>query len=167
MTALIAGLGNVLLGDEGLGVHVVRALDRRRDELPGGVEVLEAGTALLDLLPEVSRYQHVIFVDAIRLGGEPGTIYHSDLEANSLGEIEGALPISLHDSDLFTILGAGKLLGLLPQRLSVIGAEPASLEPGLDLSGPLARAADRIVAVLLGQAKGVDLACMSSESPAR
>ncbi|HXG33658.1 MAG TPA: hydrogenase maturation protease [Bryobacteraceae bacterium] len=147
-SVLIVGVGNELLGDEGLGVHVARLLRSRKAGLPGSVRVLEAGTALFDLAGEMGRHQHVILVDAIRAGGRPGTIYRLELDEIPEGDSQGSPPLSLHDEGLFQLLARIRLLGLLPSRLTLIGAEPACLTPSLNLSPRLRRAAARIAAIL-------------------
>ncbi|MBI3661738.1 MAG: hydrogenase maturation protease [Acidobacteria bacterium] len=156
---LIIGVGNELLGDEGLGVHVARLLLASRGALPAGVEVLEAGTALLDLLAEMSQSARVIFVDAIRMGGKPGTLYRAEL-GGECEEMSGeALPFSLHQCDLFQALGVARLLGLLPGRVTLLGAEPERIEPGTRLSPTLRQASAQLVSALLAETQGVEIKC--------
>jgi hydrogenase maturation protease len=144
---LVVGVGNALLGDEGLGVHVVRALAASAAPWPEGVRIVDAGTALFDLVPEMARAGRVILVDAIRAGGEPGSVYRSRLEAaNERPGNRG--PLSLHEWGVRETLRAMALLGLEPGALTLLGAEPESLEPGMELSPRLAEARDRIVALL-------------------
>jgi hydrogenase maturation protease len=147
---LIVGLGNLLLGDEGLGVHVANTLRAADPPLPSGVEVIDAGTSLLDVVPELAKCDRAILVDAIRGGGEPGAIYRVDLAG---GAEESAAPrhasaLSLHEVAVDDTLAAARLLGMLPRRLELIGAEPDSLEPGLALSPPVRAAAMTIVRML-------------------
>jgi len=145
---LIVGVGNELLGDEGLGVHVARLLLASRSHWPPGVRVLEAGTALFELAPEIGCHEHVILVDAIRAGGRPGTIYRLELDEIPPVDLQAARPLSLHDEGLFEVLARIRLLGLLPSRLTLIGAEAQRLTPSLNLSQRLQRAAARIAAIL-------------------
>jgi len=145
--AAVVGVGNVLLGDEGLGVHVARELIAGQRPLPEGVAVFDAGTALSDLAGELARYPRVIIVDAIAAGGEPGTVYRVDLR-EALAEAGGAPALSLHDWGVLESLRAMELTGTLPPRLEMIGAEPESLAPGMALSPCLERAMRRIVDLL-------------------
>ncbi len=145
---LIVGVGNELLGDEGLGVHVARSLLAAQAS-PPQVEVLEAGTSLLDVVQEMSRYSRVIIVDAVRAGQEPGTLYRAETLADLAGHLETILPISLHQWSLIETLRAAETLGLLPGQLTLVGAEPESIAPGTELSPRLARAAQRITSMLL------------------
>lgn len=133
----------MLLGDEGLGVHVARALGQ--EPLPPGVDVMDAGTALLDLLPALSRYRRVIIVDAIRGGGAPGTVYRAERLAGSMLLGDPARPLSLHDWGIAETLRAAETLGLLPEDLTAIGAEPESVAPSTELSPTLESAMERIL----------------------
>lgn len=146
---LIVGIGNELLGDEGLGVDVARSLLAVQDSLAPGVAVIDAGTMLLDVLPEMTCYSRVILVDAIRAGHTAGTIYRAELFGDLAGQLQTFPPLSLHDWSLMDTLRAAKMLGLLPARLTLIGAEPQSIEPRIGLSSELTGARDRIISVLL------------------
>lgn len=147
---LVAGVGNELLGDEGLGVHVARAL--KRGPPVAGVEVCEAGTALFDLLGEMARYEWVIVVDAIQGGGPPGTVYRLEWDAGAEEAAEPGAVASLHEFGVAETLRAGRLMGLLPDRLTVIGAEPARITAGAALSKEAAEAAGRIVKLVASEA---------------
>ncbi|MDR1499810.1 MAG: hydrogenase maturation protease [Tannerellaceae bacterium] len=74
MKTLILGVGNVLLGDEGVGIHVVRAL--ATEVLPAGVDILDGGTGGLHLLSWTEGYERIIMIDATLDGNPPGTITH-------------------------------------------------------------------------------------------
>ncbi|MBI4904054.1 MAG: hydrogenase maturation protease [Acidobacteria bacterium] len=148
---LVLGAGNELLGDEGLGVHVARRL-ASSPTMPPGVAVLDAGTGLFDLLPELPVYERVVIVDAIRMDGGPGTVYRVELDGELDAGVEEGVPLSLHQYDLLSTLAAAKLLGLLPRHLTLIGAEPQSIQPGLELSPAMESAAERIVSLILSEA---------------
>src|SRR5512139_3120116 len=93
---LIAGLGNILLRDDGVGVHAVREL--RQDTSPGAL-VVEVGTAVLDALHLLEWAEAILAIDAMRAGGSPGTIYPLRVE-----EIAEPGPMSsLHE---LSLLGA-------------------------------------------------------------
>ena len=85
MQTLIIGLGNELLGDEGVGVHVAHLL--QNTELPGSTKVLEVGTAILDALPELEQAKRVIVLDAMKGEGVPGTVYKIPLHHCSGSDI--------------------------------------------------------------------------------
>lgn len=128
---LVVGLGNLLLCDDGVGIHAVRAL---AEEPPSGAQLMEVGTNVLGALDEIERAQVVIALDAVDAGRQPGAVVRFEL---SLGERRAAPP-SLHELDF-----AG-LLGLLPPdrrpHTVVLGVQPAAVEAGISLS-PAVRAA--------------------------
>ncbi len=146
---LVVGVGNSLLGDEGFGVHVARAL-ASDPRLPSGVRVIEAGTALFDFTPDLARARRAIVVDAIRRGGAPGTLYELELGPESVGGPEES-PLSLHEWGVLDSLRAGELLGLVPGRITLLGAEPERVAPGLELTPALALARDRLVTMLVAE----------------
>lgn len=148
---LIAGVGNELLGDEGLGVHVARLLLAAKDALPAQVDVLEAGTALFDLVAEMPRYSRVVIVDALRAGQEAGTVYRVESIAEFACQFESDLPISLHQLNLIDALRVAERLRLLPSQLTFIGAEPEKTYLSTRLSPKLARAAEKIVSILVAE----------------
>jgi hydrogenase maturation protease len=122
----VLGMGNLLLGDEGAGVHLARLLQHREDLI--GVKVLDIGTAILDALPALEECDRVIVLDAIRAGGTAGTIYRMPLSEFK----EKECIASLHGFDLQSVLR-------LTQRRSqpeiiVIGVEPGIMDWSLDLS---------------------------------
>ncbi len=157
---LVVGVGNELLSDEGVGVHVARRLSALMKKLPPWVEVIDAGTALFDVLGELPLHSHVILVDAMRGGGEPGSIYRLDKGAELADRGEPGTPTSLHQWGVVETLRAARTLGLESRNLTVIGIEPETLEPSTDLSPAVAGAAERVVAMLLAEL-GAQLAATS------
>ena len=132
MQTLVLGIGNLLLGDEGVGVHAAREL--LKEDLPQGTRVLEIGTAILDALPELEKAQRVIVLDAMAYNGDPGTIYRIPHH-----QCRGSLNIaSMHGFDLFRTLALTERRHL-PEVL-VLGVEPAHLDWSTDLSAPVAEA---------------------------
>jgi hydrogenase maturation protease len=139
---LVAGLGNLLLADDGVGVHAVRGLMRSR---PRGVTLAEVGTAVLDALHLFERADRILAIDAMRAGGPPGTIYRFRLH-----QVEDPISkASLHDFGLRSVLGF--LAVAHPPEVVVLGVEPQSIEYNLDLSPPVRAAVPR----LLGEARAV------------
>lgn len=126
MRTLILGIGNLLLGDEGVGVHAARAL--RRERLPADVVVMDAGTAFLDALPEIELAERIIIVDAMKADEAPGTVYRIPLEECARRENIA----SLHEFDMARIL---YMLGReTPPPVVVFGVEPETINWGTDLS---------------------------------
>jgi hydrogenase maturation protease len=132
VSCLVLGLGNLLLGDEGVGVHASEALAEK--VWPADVEVLSVGTAVLDALPSLDKADYVIIVDAMKADHPPGTIYRVTLE-----ECESNRCIaSLHGFDLGRVLALSSR-ATLPEVV-VIGIEPAVVDWSLDLSPAVATA---------------------------
>ncbi len=126
MATLILGIGNLLLGDEGVGVHVARALPQER--LPENVTVLEVGTAFLEALPEIERADRIIVIDAMHGGHAPGTVYRVPYDDC----VKPECIASLHGFDLSrAIFLAGR--ETVPETV-IIGVEPARIDWGTELS---------------------------------
>ncbi len=130
----VVGLGNILMQDEGAGVHAVRALEAGF-ELPPELVVLDGGTIGLDLLAYIENQDRAMFVDAVNFGKEPG--YIGVLENQEIPALF-ATKDSLHHLGLMDVLAAAQLLEVTPRETCLIGIQPSSLETGLELS-PLLR----------------------------
>jgi hydrogenase maturation protease len=120
---LVAGFGNVLRGDDGFGVEVIRRL--RESELPlQDVELMEVGTAGIRLAQELlTPYDRLIIVDAMTRGGAPGTVYVSEVES-----VESPGEVDLHLAIPSRALAVAKALGALPGRVYIVGCEPAEVD---------------------------------------
>jgi len=113
---LVLGLGNDLLGDDGVGLAVARAV---RERVPPGVEVVESGEAGLALLELLAGYPVAVIVDAIHTGAPPGTIQR--LERGAFARV---LAPSAHYAGLPEVFELAERLGLaMPARLAVIAIE--------------------------------------------
>ncbi|GAA5022265.1 hydrogenase maturation protease [Kitasatospora paranensis] len=149
---LVAGVGNIFLGDDGFGVEVVRRLTGR--QLPDGVEVVDIGVRGVHLAYQLlDGYETLVLVDATARGGSPGTVYL--LEAPAPGAIEPQAPaLDGHRMGpdavlaLLATLSAGTG-GVPPRRVLVVGCEPASLAEEIGLSEPVAAAVDEAVELVL------------------
>ncbi|MGB9886243.1 MAG: HyaD/HybD family hydrogenase maturation endopeptidase [Moorellales bacterium] len=141
----VIGLGNLLLGDEGVGIHALRELSRLED-WPPGVEFVDAGTAGLDLLPFFDGAELVIIIDCIKAEGTPGAVYRFPLEVlENSSPNAGAEIMSLHDLDLNYVLRLLRVLGRAPTRVVIYGVEPKEIAWGLELSTTVAQALPRLV----------------------
>ena len=124
---LVAGVGNVFLGDDGFGVEVVRRLAGR--ELPGGVEVKDFGIRGMDLAYALQEdYELVIFVDATPRGEKPGTVYLIEPEIEEDGEVT----LDTHGMDPVKVIKFARALGAKPTRTLVVGCEPQVVISGED-----------------------------------
>ena len=129
-TTLVLGLGNILLGDEGVGIRVVERLQARYD-LPDEVQVLDGGTLGLDLLPYVEDADRLMVVDALELGAEPGTV--ARLEGQEVPAFLG-VKVSPHQVGLADLMAVTRLRGQFPSVLVLWGVQPAVIAVGIDLS---------------------------------
>jgi hydrogenase maturation protease len=124
---LIAGVGNIFLGDDGFGVEVVRRLAGR--EMPEGVEVEDFGIRGMDLAYALQDdYKLVVFVDATPRGGEPGTVYLIEPEIEEDGEVS----LDTHGMDPLKVIKLSRALGAEPTRTLVVGCEPRVVLSGED-----------------------------------
>lgn len=136
----VIGLGNILLSDEGIGVHVVSALAVRTD-FPG-IEFVDGGVAGAALLHHMEGAPRVVVVDAVNAPLPPGTVVR--LSPGDLGRAGGPAA-SLHDVTLADAIDMMRLRGTLPQ-IRIVGIVPADVETWrIGLSDPLAAAFDGIV----------------------
>jgi hydrogenase maturation protease len=134
---LVLGIGNLLLGDEGVGVHVAHAL--RLEQLPPDVVVLEVGTAFLEALPAIEQAGRIIIVDAMQADHPPGTIYRVPFDDC----VKPECIASLHGFDLSRVLFlAGRAS---PPEVVVIGVEPARIAWGVEPSPEIRAAIPAIV----------------------
>jgi hydrogenase maturation protease len=141
---LIAGLGNLLLQDDGVGVHAVREL--RRDP-PPGVLVAEVGTQVLSALHLLQWADKILALDAMQTGGEPGTVY-----AFGTGDVDrGGIQTSLHELNLLSALDF--LKGKAKPEIVIFGVEPQKIDYGLDLTPPVAAALPELTAAARDQVK--------------
>ena len=143
---LVLGIGNVLLGDEGVGVHVVRHLALA---LPAGVAVLDGGTGGLHLLDVFTEHAALVVVDATLDGRPPGTVRR--LEPHFAADYPPTLVA--HDIGLKDLVDAAQLLGATPRvvlvTVSVSEAPAGPAGMSLELSAPVAAALPRAQAAVL------------------
>ena len=123
---LVAGIGNILKSDDGLGSSVINWL--RRLKPPQNVELIELGTSGLSILSYVKGYDKVIFIDVIIRGGKPGSIYI--LKPEDVADLAKAVSpqnlhsMSIHEVNLEKTIAIGRALGEMPHDVVIIGCEP-------------------------------------------
>ncbi|MFI1065143.1 MULTISPECIES: hydrogenase maturation protease [Streptomyces] len=158
---LVAGIGNVFLGDDGFGVETVRALAEH--PLPDGVEVVDFGVRGVHLAYQLlDGYDTLLLVDATARGGEPGTLYLIEADADAdagagAGAGTEAAPTPVLDGHHMSPDAVLALLDTLcagtgatpPRRTLVLGCEPAGVEEGIGLSAPVAAAVPEAVRTAL------------------
>ncbi|MER8236455.1 hydrogenase maturation protease [Streptomyces sp. NPDC094049] len=145
---LVAGVGNIFLGDDGFGVETLRRLTR--EELPVSVELTDVGVRGVHLAYELLEgWDTLVLLDVTARGGEPGTLYLIDA---STAEDRGTEPAPL-DGHRMTPDAVLALLDTLcagtgaapPRRILVVGCEPACLDEGIGLSPQVAAAVPEAV----------------------
>ena len=129
---LVLALGNVLLGDDGCGQHILAELRRWAPGWGAAVELVDGGTQGLTLLGVVAARRAVVLLDAFRLGAAPGTVHR--LRGQELSAAVAGRGLTAHEGNAGELLRAAALLGELPAETVVVGIEPARLETGVDLS---------------------------------
>jgi hydrogenase maturation protease len=141
----LIGLGNILMGDEGVGVHAVEAL-KRKYEFPEEVRLLDGGTLGLDLLHMIEGMDRVLFVDAVDLKRNPGTI--AVIEEEDLPSFLGP-KLSLHHVGLSDLLFASSFMGSRPAEICLVGIQPETMEIGLQLSNTVKDRFEKLLQVVV------------------
>ncbi|MGD8399182.1 MAG: HyaD/HybD family hydrogenase maturation endopeptidase [Anaerolineae bacterium] len=144
---LVLGAGNLLLSDDGVGIHAIRRLQELAD-LPPGIEIIDGGTMGMDLLYYLEGVSHLLIIDAVETGEPPGTL-------KRLGGDEVpayfAVKMSPHEIGLPDMLAAAKLRDLYPDEVVVWGVQPATTEVSLEMSPPVAAQLDPLVVHILDE----------------
>ena len=126
---LVLGVGNSLLQDEGIGIHVAQALKSRPD-LDPNIRVLDGGTLGLALLPEIEDAEALIVIDASRIDEQPGGM--RIFEQSEMDQQLGGQKHSVHELAVSDLLAAAALSGYLPDDRALIAIQPASTDWGLE-----------------------------------
>jgi hydrogenase maturation protease len=147
---VVLGAGNLLLQDEGLGVHALRRLAERYI-LPPEVALIDGGVRGLDLLPLIEGVPRLLIVDAVGTSDPPGTLVRLDGPAIPAAL---ALKMSMHQVGLQELLGVCALRGTMPARLVLWGMQPAVIDWGLDLTWTIADRLDTLVDAVAGELEG-------------
>jgi hydrogenase maturation protease len=140
---VVIGVGNLLLRDEGIGIHAVQALQEL--DLPADVKLVDGGTSP-DLIAYTRAGDKLIIVDAARAGGEPGTIYR--FKPEDLAGERGGLA-SAHELGVVENLNLMSLTGNEPGEIVIIGIEPKEIDWGTELSAALQQKVPDIVKIVL------------------
>ncbi len=150
---LIAGIGNIFLGDDAFGSEVARRMASRA--LPEGVRVTDFGIRGIDLTYAlIDDFDAAILVDATPRGGTPGTLYVIECEPKeSALDTSAAHPvIDAHSMDPVKVLRLASAIGKTPQRILVVGCEPATLgtddDPAMGLSEPVEAAVGEAILLI-------------------
>lgn len=139
----ILGIGNILLRDDGIGVHMINEL--KNEEFKSNIELIDGGTCILDLLDVFVKNNKIIIVDSLKGGHLPGTIYKVPPE-----ELGGYIKAnsSLHDVQVLDIVKQANLMGYYPEVM-IIGIEPEEIYFDLELSNTIKEQIPKIKQIIL------------------
>jgi len=160
---VVIGLGNPLMGDDGLGLVTLEQL-RADYTIPPEVELVDGGTWGMNLLPVIEDAARVILIDAIDVAAAPGTPIR--LERERLPRYL-ATKISPHQVDLRDVLALAELRGTLPADTVAVGLQPARIALGNELSEVLRCRVDDLVVLVVQELADRGHACSPVAVPAR
>lgn len=144
MKIVVIGIGNEIQGDDGLGVHAIKELEKI--SFPKEVELLAGGTSGPDLIVYFEGVDLLIFVDAIRGGNEPGTIYKYNPEEM---KYQRSIALSPHQLGIPETLRLAEFAGKKPKKSIFFGMEPMNLDFSMELSQPLKEKLPRLVELIV------------------
>jgi hydrogenase maturation protease len=143
---VILGVGNLLLSDEGVGVHVANKMLEM--DLPTGIEVYEGGTDGFRLMNLVSEADRMVVVDAVKGGGDPGSIYRFDIK--DAPSSPDKYKTSVHQIGILEVVHFSEFVGdgNAPET-TVIGVEPKSLDMSMELSPEISEKVPRVIELVM------------------
>jgi hydrogenase maturation protease len=144
----VLGVGNLLLKDEGIGVHVVEKLTEAIDD--ANIKIIDAGTYPDFLSLVEDNLDKLIVIDAVKNGDKPGTIYRFDFD---MVDLEGAPSFSVHDIGVVESLRTMALFNKQPKSTVVIGIEPKTIDFGLELSPEVEEKLPKIIDLVIQEIK--------------
>ncbi|MGE4278838.1 MAG: HyaD/HybD family hydrogenase maturation endopeptidase [Magnetospirillum sp.] len=148
MRVVVLGVGNILMSDEGVGVHAVTALAERYD-FPESVEIIDGGTSGMDCLDRIADSDLLLIADCMRKSGKlPGDITRiADDEINAWFKTK----ISPHQVGLSDVLAACCFHGISPKKVVLVGVQPESFETSMELTPTVAAVLDQVVERLVAE----------------
>ena len=147
---MVMGVGNILLSDEGLGVRFLDEL--AKIPLPENVELLEGGTAGLELVHLIQEVDYLIIVDAIDAKDEPGALFR--FKPGDIKVFPEKYEVSFHQIGIIEVLAMANVLGQAPQTL-IFGIQPKSLEWGMEISPEIEALFPRLTEFVLNEIKSI------------
>ncbi|KAA3627709.1 MAG: HyaD/HybD family hydrogenase maturation endopeptidase [Proteobacteria bacterium] len=154
MSVLVLGVGNILLKDEGIGVRVIEELEKRYD-FPKSVELLDGGTAGMELMNTMANRDCLILVDAVKTGAPPATVVR--LAGDEVPAFFRA-KVSPHQVGLSDVLAALTVTNEKPANVVVIGVVPKDLGTGLAMSPEIEEKMEEMIERVVAELSGVGLA---------
>jgi hydrogenase maturation protease len=145
-STLVLGLGNLVHGDDGVGVHAIERL-QKDSRVPAGAVLMDGGTLGMALIPHVSGFKRVLVIDAIDAGQTPGTLIR--LEGSAVANLPGKP--SVHQLGFADLMISLKLLGEAPPELVVLGVQPESTEWTAELTPAVKASLDELSTLVINQ----------------
>lgn len=144
---LVLGVGNILLSDDGLGVHTLRAIDAGFD-IPDSVLRLDGGVMGLDLIQHICDCTYLLIIDAIDASLLPGSIVRIEGVAIQMAL---ANKLSIHQLGIQEVLATCRLMGHLPSHIVMIGMQPESINWGLEMTQTVTSRLDHLIVQVIDQ----------------
>ncbi len=137
---VVIGIGNLLLMDEGIGVHTINELEKH--DFPRNIEIIDGGTGGFKLIDLIHGAAKVIFIDAVETGKPPGKV--TFFGAEDVRSIYNKKKYSLHDTDLMEVIKMTEMLDN-PPKVEIMGIQPMTIDYGTTLSNKLTDSMPEIV----------------------
>lgn len=134
---VVLGVGNSLLTDEGIGIHVIHYLREYHSDLTD-VNYIDGGTLSFTLLPLIENTTGLIVIDAAHFHELPGTVRY--FRGTEMDQFVAKMPISVHEVRLAELLAIARLIDQLPEQRAFIGVEPQTVDWG-DFPSPVVASA--------------------------
>jgi len=147
ISVLVLGIGNLVMGDDGVGVLVAQRLQQEY-RFAENVEIVDGGTLGLDLLPKLENISNLIMIDAVETGQSAGTCVR--LCGREL-PIALETKISPHQMGLKDLLAVSELMGHLPKEMVLIGVQPGSIEMEIGLTAEVEAQLEILVSNVLNE----------------
>jgi hydrogenase maturation protease len=143
----VVGIGNTLMGDEGVGVVLVNLLEKKR--YTEKIDFIDAGTSFFNIVSFLRKYDKVVIIDTVYGGKAPGSVYR--FEINDIEEIDNNGMLSLHDFGVIQSIKLQKIAGGFPEDVVFFGVEPKRIELSLELSSEVQEKVDQIIDKILNE----------------
>jgi len=153
LKVVVLGVGNVLMTDEGVGVHAVTAFEKDY-QFPGNVRCVDGGTSTQELLGDLEDLDHLFVIDAVSAGLEPGGMIR--LEG---GDVPAAFTTKLspHQVGISDLLATLTFMGRAPKHVVLFGVEPVSLMLNMELTPAVAARVPQVCAQVAGELEKIGL----------
>lgn len=145
MNIAVFGIGNILLSDDGVGVHAIQRLSNEYT-FPDSVELIDGGTKGLDLLPLFENKDRILIADAANFKKKPGTI---DIVEGDKIPAFLSTKLSVHQIGLPDTLFAAKLMEITPSEMCLVGIQPKSMETSTELSEEIKKQFEQFIKAIL------------------